>query len=465
MKEWRTRILLRAGKSPFDILTPRASLERYPHGVFSQNIGNAIYSDAVHRILSVPSAHVVPNTYLGERQGISRSYVERVNAQFDHFVIPLANAFRDSFLGPLDRLTTTISGLRIPVTVTGIGVAGGPGSLKQPAEASSDVKVATKRFMNAVLDRSPKVGVRGENTRAYLRSLGYGDEHVEVIGCPSLFRYGADLQVHKRVDHLKRDHRLAINVSPYVHYMRECLRYHLEHYPKLTYIPQDVGTLELLLNGGDGDLLRDEPVDNFYAMAKHKACFFVDSKTWIDHLKEFEFSFGTRIHGNIASLMAGTPATVLVHDSRTQELVDYHQIPYRRIDELEGCVDAADLYERADFSAFNSGHKTRFEAFRDFLRNSGLPTIFDEGCANPRYDERLSTLQLPGPVRLEQAEDRLSLKPFARWRRRFHEKWYRLVAPVPHDPRGVIRELAASIGRKARRWRADDGNSAIVPPK
>ena len=36
----------------------------------------------------------------------------------------------------------------------------------------------TKRFVAAVLDHSPSIGVRGEFTRDYLRGLGFGDEHV-----------------------------------------------------------------------------------------------------------------------------------------------------------------------------------------------------------------------------------------------------------------------------------------------
>ena len=54
--------------------------------------------------------------------------------------------------------------------------------------------------------------------------------------------------------------------------------------------------------------------------------FFLDPKTWFDHLAQYDFSFGTRIHGNIAALLAGTPALLLAHDSRTLELAEYHEI-------------------------------------------------------------------------------------------------------------------------------------------
>ena len=55
-----------------------------------------------------------------------------------------------------------------------------------------------QRFVRAVLDHSATIGVRGEFTREYLATLGFGDEHVDVVGCTSLYRDGADLQITKR---------------------------------------------------------------------------------------------------------------------------------------------------------------------------------------------------------------------------------------------------------------------------
>jgi polysaccharide pyruvyl transferase WcaK-like protein len=46
------------------------------------------------------------------------------------------------------------------------------------------------------------------------------------------------------------------------------------------------------------------------------------------------FAFGTRIHGNVAGVLAGTPSVVLANDSRTVELSEYHGIPYRLYSEL-----------------------------------------------------------------------------------------------------------------------------------
>lgn len=456
---------MRAGKSPFEIIDPIVSLEDYPAGVFGMNVGNFVYSDAMHRIISTPSTDVLPNGFLGERFGVTSRYIDSVNADFDRFVIPLANAFRVSFLGSLYRLAQTVKRLKIPVTVVGVGVAGGAGSLQRPVEeVPSELKSAVKKFVNAVLDRSASIGVRGENTRRFLRNLGYGDDVIDVIGCPSLFRNGLEQRIDKRVPAIGPESKLSINVTPYVPYMGPCSLHHAARYPNLTYIPQDLATMRTMAWGANpGSFAEDMPTHTGHPFYREdRMLFFADSRSWIDHLKTVEFSFGTRIHGNIAALMAKTPAVVLVHDTRTQELVDYHEIPHRRVPDLPPGIDAAQLYEEADFTRFNAAHKEKFETFTKFLDRNGVDHIFKPGKANPDYDAALAALPLPPPLRRMRPEDtqiamrvdwlRSQLGPNPRLAD------YRFRAAVPHSRglpvgdavRHVLRK-GGSLIRKLRR--------------
>lgn len=396
------RILLRSGKDPFQVLPPELALETFPSGVWGRNVGNLVFGDAMHRLLSVPGSEVVTNSFLSERKGVTKEYVGRVNEEFDHFVIPLANAFRTSFMGNLGRLTKVIEGLTIPVTVAGVGVAGGPNSITDPFPRLTEEETANvTRFIRAVLDHSPAIGVRGEFTRAYLASLGFGDEHVDVVGCPSLFRDGTDLAVEKRAESITPESQFTMNLSPYVKMMAEVSVRHAEKYPNMIYIPQGHDTLELMMWGKEPERISDPRMpDNLDhpLYQSNRIRFFVDTRTWIDFLKGQDFSFGTRIHGNIAALSARTPAVVLAHDARTLELAEYHEIPHRLVPELTPEVDAAELYDWADFTAFNTGHAARFEKFATFLKKCGLEQIHEDGKANTDYDARLAALPLPAPV-------------------------------------------------------------------
>ena len=52
--------------------------------------------------------------------------MERWNAEYDMFLIPLANAFRTTFKKELKMLTDLVERLTIPCVVVGVGLAPQP---------------------------------------------------------------------------------------------------------------------------------------------------------------------------------------------------------------------------------------------------------------------------------------------------------------------------------------------------
>lgn len=279
-----------------------------------------------------------------------------INEQYDVFVIPLANAFRRSYRDRMLLLTKLIERLKIPVVVLGVGIQT---SVDGDRERLRPIDDMVKRFTKAVLDRSPTIGVRGEITESYLRGLGFRD--IDVIGCPSMFIHGDNLRVEKKKATLDPEDRVAINVSPYVKKMGKIATSHHRKYPNLRYIPQDLKSLETLLWGdavADRGKHSDLPIYTSHPLYQEdKVRFFVDPWTWMSYLSDFQFAFGTRIHGNITALISGVPCYLFAHDSRTLELARYFDIPHRLMKDVPADVDAAQLFEEADYSALNNGHK------------------------------------------------------------------------------------------------------------
>jgi hypothetical protein len=388
------RILLRAHKNPLRAFSAEESLER---NVVGSNSGNLVFSQAVYRLLSTTNNEL-------STSGVTKKPVEQINDEFDHLVIPLANAFRASYLHTLDALTDLIEQVTIPVTVVGVGAQA---SIEGEVRHGDNVDAATRRFTRAVLERSPSIGVRGEFTQKYLRNLGFGDEQVKVIGCPSMFMWGPDLKVTRRVGALTPQSPIALNISPYVPEMGPISLDHAERYPNLVYVAQNRETLALLLDGTyPGSPLRiaqmrgtEAPVSLDHPLVRQdRTRFFVDPRTWFDFLADYHFSFGTRIHGNISSLLAGTPALVLAHDSRTVELADYHRIPHRIIDSLPDNVDAAALYAEAEWDSLNAAHPARWETFAAFLDEHRLTHVYADGQSAATFDAALRAAPFPPPV-------------------------------------------------------------------
>jgi polysaccharide pyruvyl transferase WcaK-like protein len=116
---------------------------------------------------------------------------------------------------------------------------------------------------------------------------------------------------------------------------------------------------------------------------------FVHPPEWIAFLGTRAFSIGTRIHGNIAALLAGTPALVIAHDSRTLELARYHQIPHVLAGSLGPDSDIATLYEDVDVAPANTAFADRFAHYKTFLETNGLRHAFDDPTNAARFEARL----------------------------------------------------------------------------
>ncbi|WP_329339313.1 polysaccharide pyruvyl transferase family protein [Streptomyces sp. NBC_00663] len=387
------RVLLRSGKSPYDVVPLEEALQR---DVIATNSGNLIFSDATHKILEATGTEVVSN---GIRTDVAAA--ARINKEYDAFVVPLANAFRPSFEPQLRRLTRLIQRLKIPVVVAGVGAQTG---LNYDPTRLKPIESAVREFVSAVLDRSASIGVRGEFTEQYLKDMGFRD--VEVIGCPSLFMYGKELAVHKRTPELTADSRIAINGSHNAvktQGLGKVIDRTHARYPNLRFIGQNLSDARQLhwrdLSDPNAKVkaIPTHPDHPMYAQDKVRV--YIDPVTWIDELRDFDFSFGSRIHGNIAALLAGTPATVLSGDSRTLELCRYFDIPHVRIDKLPEDLDPARLYEEADFGKLMSGHHERYERFMGFLDRNGLQNTFTHGDGGAAFEERLRKLSFPAAVR------------------------------------------------------------------
>ncbi|MBQ1092296.1 polysaccharide pyruvyl transferase family protein [Streptomyces sp. B93] len=386
------RILIRSGKSPFRVATPTEFIHQ---DLIGTNTGNLLFSDSAHKMLSTPDTEVTSN---GIRTDPSARRAAEINERYDVFVVPLANAFRPSFHASLDRLSTLIEQLTIPVVVLGVGAQApddyDTGWLK-PMEASA------KRFVSAVLDRSASIGVRGELTASYLKDLGFPADRIDIIGCPSMFLYG-DTFPETREAELTEASRLALNLSPDaipVGDVSGVARYAWERYPHLTYYAQNLDDAELLLWGDTTPESGRE--DAFPLQLSHdllrenKVRMPLDPATWIDELRAYDFAYGTRLHGNIAALLAGTPAVLLSHDSRTLELCRYFDLPYRSLAGLPAETDPRELYETADFSALRKGHRERFERIVAFLDRNDLENTYSHGDRGAAFDARLAALDLP----------------------------------------------------------------------
>ena len=129
------RILLRARKGPFDVVTAE---ETYERDWIGKNSGNLVFSHAAHKLLATSTAEITPSRFRADPRD-----ADEINEKYDVFVIPLANAFRHDYANRLTSMARLIERLKIPVVVLGVGaqtdVDGGLESLRpidEPVKAA-----------------------------------------------------------------------------------------------------------------------------------------------------------------------------------------------------------------------------------------------------------------------------------------------------------------------------------------
>jgi len=381
------RYLMRLGKTPFDVFDGFDTLDRNTIG---RNNGNLIFGMAAHKLFSTADTRVDANRYK-----INGSMAAKVNAEYDGFILPLANAFRPGFEAELSRTTDFIEKLKIPFLMLSGGAQlpldGDPAGLKK-------IEPTVRRFAKAVLEKSSALTVRGELTAEYLKSLGFND--VIVVGCPSMTMNGRGYRVD-RPDTLEPGAPIAYNLQTNNPFGSELIG-DAESNFDATYMPQDLATLEFMLWGTDPYHGHDKslPLDrSHHQFMEKKAQFHLDAPVWMRVMSELSFSFGPRIHGNVAAILSGTPGIVLAHDGRTLELSRYHGVPAIDLTVEEAPKTVAELYERADFTEFNRGHAERFDRLADFIHDNGFSHIYEPGQeeALVDYGRRLDAVDFPEP--------------------------------------------------------------------
>ena len=157
------KIFIRSGMTPFEGLSPAQMLLDNSIG---DNAGNLIYMNSIYRTLMTDDQ----TEFLPSRYEYYPSQARMINESCDSVVIPLADAFRSSFEGGLNSLTKLVKAVRVPCTVVGVGLRA-PLGVTSFQDFPFNGKV--KQFLSAVLDKSALVGVRGEITAEYLKTLGF----------------------------------------------------------------------------------------------------------------------------------------------------------------------------------------------------------------------------------------------------------------------------------------------------
>ena len=364
-------------------------LETFPLGEIlmknriNSNSGNLLFYSGVARALM--TGDVALKHFFREDVERLIQNMDAVNADCDGVVIPLANAFRPEYIPILRQLTRFVRATKLPCWVIGVGMqARSEDELRGGFPYDGDVR----DFVSAVLEKSALLGVRGEYTAAYLQSLGFvSEKHFSVIGCPSAYLHG-DVLPQLRLREPEELRRAAVNAAPGLPEAANALiRRSMATFEEVCFIPQRQRELWLLRYGYECSARSRTNAPDYYPLTRRHPLYrsgsmagFVSARSWMNFLEgHADFAFGSRIHGNLAALLAGVPALLISCDLRTRELARYHGLPFVEGDALRGDEDIRALYAAADYGEIGRRHPENFRRFVAFLEANGIENIYSGG--------------------------------------------------------------------------------------
>ncbi|MDN5685496.1 MAG: polysaccharide pyruvyl transferase family protein [Brachybacterium sp.] len=375
------------------------NLPRMPHTFpldHGENAGNMIHARAPQRMFDRRQTieyNTQPWVLWGEK-----SYADFVNTHCDHLIVTMANTIwvNKDFSEKYRRFQRMLELYDVPITFFGLGV-------RSPVEDLSDAWLpqAAIDLLRYMEERAAPIGVRGEFTKQVLEKLA-GVTKVQVTGCPSFFSEpGAFKQLRSNLRKGKPG-TFAYSGTKYTRPEERALllrtlksegvyieptntenhRAHLRAMKRM-----DVPIPDYLIGNGhvaaEGSSAEAELGPALQATRsewehffRHQYRLFRNPEDWMQMNREvISHTFGTRFHVNMASLLSGTPATWVTHDSRTRELAEFFRVPHVSLEDSESMTPADFQQTSRDYDEMFDHLPALFDNWQAYMDAHGLPYV------------------------------------------------------------------------------------------
>lgn len=381
----RILILRKIEKNSVDDIFNKTDYLKYQHSK-GTNVGNKLW--LLGLISCIQTEYNQIDFLTDEMTG------DYINANYDICIKPEANIFSPYFAKWMDYHVEKFGDIKLPIYVIACGAqADSYDDLDSLYEA---IKTPANRFIKSVYKTGGEFCLRGYFTKELFDKLGYKD--ALVTGCPSLFQCGRNLKVDKK--NVKKE-----DFKPMLNGTIELVEKYLLKYKNSEFFDQ--GTYYKILYSKE-HLSSKQFVDKFGLLSadlilSNRLKLIIDMQDWKDYIinSGFNFSYGSRIHGNIMPILSGVPSNVCALDSRTREMAEFFNIPITGRKDVDN-KSLYDIYMESDYDKFNKEFAGKFDYYEKFLIERGIVKSINSDCllkTTVNYD------------RLEYVQDIHSLSP------------------------------------------------------
>lgn len=327
------------------------------------NTGTLMFFDAINNYLTQSDI---------EYEYTNGRIPDEINGVYDACIDPEANLFAVHNYDLMIKQAEEFNAYKMPVYVVGVGIQAGIDESME--ELAKKIHYPVYQFVDAIYKSGGELGVRGYYTKELLDII-YPKNTAVVIGCPSIYVNGSEFAIsNNKVD--RSDFSYLINGWLF-DMERPFLKINAGKYKHMYIDQHEFGELIYGMDKIDKNELTKEKLVERYTeaalveFANGNVKHFFDLPLWKKECSKYSFSFGRRIHGNIAAIISGTPALLNYSDRRTEEIAKYFNIPVTcfRYDKED---DIYELYLKTDYSSFNRTYRSKYENFKEFLHRCGI---------------------------------------------------------------------------------------------
>jgi hypothetical protein len=331
------------------------------------NTGNLVYWYAV-------DSHICDEKeYFGWEPDL-----DYINKNFDFLIFVASNQLNPAW--DMGILGNVFDKLKIPFGLIGLG--------SQIDSGEYTFKQGTLKFIQT-LKNAAFVSVRGEFTADVLDKYGVND-NVYITGCPSNF-INFEKNFIKGLDY-KEINKIVVNMNingKFSSVLKNLYKQKDEYIFK--YIIQDDKNIV--------NLCREKSIDKgvirhlaylFGANKKEFYNYFISNievffnvECWMEFLRKFHFSFGSRMHGNMLAFQSGVMSLFITHDNRLSELVKTMKVPHVSLEEFNNYKNITEFLKSFNFD-LNEYYTRRKELLKVYL------SMFDK--YNIKYNGKLNNI-------------------------------------------------------------------------
>lgn len=349
---------------------------------YPDNAGNMIHGRAPFEMFEDCSFYLYDDFRLSGRT----DFTDFVNRDCSHLIVTIANLLE---IGDLDGakyrdFQNYLETIQVPIVIFGLGA-------QAQTKDLTDTNIAPEaiELMTYLGRRCEVVGVRGPFTKQVFEHFA-GVQNTFVTGCPSFFQRPDRFRVLRDNISSRPKGRPAFS-GTVLHDSMES-RMLVDAIERETFLVEPVSTFnhQLYLDvsrgsgeaqipwyltsymEGDAPRLSRPQVEAYY---KTYYRLFRSTQAWYKFNEEVvSYTYGTRFHVNMASILSGKPALWITHDSRTEELTQFLHLPSIPLN-LASTMSPTELLSGMNYDELFDNLHQLYANFNDYLSIFSLPGL------------------------------------------------------------------------------------------